>query len=169
MLAQVGGAVLLGGSGGAELAAAAEEGLLLLLSVSSQHLLGQAQPLIGLLLLRGRAHHADGRRRRGGGAFGQVLNDLCEWGWGGESERGHLCVVIIVCVFGRARACVVQCARLCGSRWPCLHVAVSRCVCVCVCLNVCVCSHQTLAGASCPRHGRWCCCSCTGFLPWLPG
>lgn len=53
LLVAVCGAVLLQAPGAEQLPAAAEEGLLLLLGVSRQHLLGQPQALVGLLLLAG--------------------------------------------------------------------------------------------------------------------
>lgn len=66
LLVAVCGAVLLQAPGVEQLPAAAQEGLLLLLGVSSQHLLGQTQSLVGLLLLARRRHHADKLGRRGG-------------------------------------------------------------------------------------------------------
>lgn len=76
LLVQICGTVLLEGPGIAELSAAVEEGLLFFLGVCSQHLFGQSQTLVGLLLLAGRRHHAD-RQSRGRRALCHVLDNLC--------------------------------------------------------------------------------------------
>lgn len=75
LFVQVCGAVLLEASGVTELPAAVEEGLLFFLRVRRQHLLGQSEALVGLLLLAERRHHADGLSW-GRRALGYVLDNF---------------------------------------------------------------------------------------------
>jgi len=73
---QVVRAVGLEGRDSPQLPEAVEEGLLLLLRVGRQDLLGEPQFLVGLPLLVGRGHGAQGRP---GGLvpIGHLLDDLC--------------------------------------------------------------------------------------------
>lgn len=145
LLVQICGTVLLEGSG---VSAAVEEGLLFFLGVCSQHLFGQSQPLVGLLLLARGGHHAD-RQSWGRRALCHILNNLCTRNWSNnnQSNRTYYLAVESIHTIRRSRY-VSECSVSAQDNFYCKKDTET---------------HQTLAEVSCLRHGRWCCYSCTAM------